>query len=167
MQLGPKTVKTVFLGFGLALGLAFGLGACVPFTATTVSETAIASCVSQAGYAQGTAVNVDRAFRTDGMDARVRPSADIDPGAARRINACLESSVMRQSVNYSPAPQPVTAPTPPALGGAYHQTTYTYGSQPASAQPAAPRAVATRQPAPTSHCTGGVFQGGTNYCIRN
>ncbi len=159
----PKTVKSALQ----LTALVFGLGACLPFTPTKVPESAIASCVSQAGFAEGTTINVDRAFRTDGMDARVRPSIDIDQAAARQINACLELSVTGHSAEYIPGRKRVVAPTQAALGGAYSQTTYTYSSAPASAQTAAPRAVSRPQATRSVQCAGGVFQGGTSYCIQN
>lgn len=64
------------------------------------------------------------------------------------LNSCL-ARVANAAPGMAPAHVPAMAPVE------------------SPAQPTVTRAITTRQPAPTSHCTGGVFQGGTSYCIGN
>ena len=127
-----------------SLALIVGLAGCVHFASTKVEDSVIASCVSKGGFPQGTQINVERAFKTDGMDARVRPSIDIDATAARSINACIETAVMGKSVKYSSSGVSQKVETAP--DGNSKRVTYTYGSMPKTAAPVVAGTTATSQP---------------------
>lgn len=135
-----------------------GLAGCVNmFVSTDVPQTVIESCVRASGYPEGTQINVEEVFRTDGMNRRVIRSADISADEARKINRCIEARVM--GTGSLPDVAGVSQRTETVRTATGSQVTYTYGTPPAAEG-------STASPGIGQQCArrGAVLQGGSGYC---
>ncbi|MGL6208994.1 MAG: hypothetical protein ACRC14_04090 [Paracoccaceae bacterium] len=122
------------------IGFATLAGCGSMFVAIRVPDSVIASCVRSSGFPDGTRVNVEKAFRSDGLDHRVIRSADISADEAKTINRCIEAAVKGSSALPDVAGVPQRVET--VRTGNTVTETYTYGSPPPPATGTKPKAAA-------------------------